>query len=323
MTSPPIHGSIAPLHPPVRRADTVWLEDIARELLAHPLDTALAAGIVQSYLDALPSPMSRRTLASALDLFASTASGDRCAATELPWWRLLPHMVVVVRHEITDRSRAHSTSRRIMSACRSVFQLCHDRGLIDAARLRDLVDAARSREPPELVGRVLSSAETDRLLTSCSGGDMLALRDGVVLALLLAHLQPREVIDLAIEDWSTTARTLHIRGRHERTITLSARHAELLDAWLERRGQGPGPLLIPLLRGRRRGAGRKLSLDTVRAIVRARSVRAGLRRLSPRDLRRSALVRAFEEGWSPTEVAASAGLSDAKGLRAHRRRARR
>ncbi|MCC7542061.1 MAG: hypothetical protein IT379_37930 [Deltaproteobacteria bacterium] len=324
----PIHRATIPRLSPVapvglaipraRGADTYYLETVATELLSHPVDGALAASIVSSHLDSIASPRDRRTLANALDLFANVASGGKCAAAALPWWRLQPFMVVVVRREIADQSCAPSTLRRVLSSCREVFRRCHQRGLINDATLRDLVDASRHPEPPR-AATVLSADQCAALLATCAGPDMVDLRDGAVLALLLAKLKPAEVIALNLQDWDGSRRTLRVQGSRARTITPSGHHADFLYAWVARRGPLPGPLILPLLRGGRPAKPRRMSQDTLRSIVHTRCLRAGLPRLSPRDLRRTALARAVADGWSPTEVAASAGLYDAKGLRAHRR----
>lgn len=145
---------------------------------------------------------------------------------------------------------------------------------------RDEEKQSRGHVPPARVREVFHELAQDRSIT--------ARRDTALIALLLgAGLRRAEAVALDLDDLEEHHEyaTVHGKGGAVRDVPLNAGVRRAVRAWLEVRGDGPGPLLTPVTRTKPREPvlGRRLSTNTVAQVVTRRFGEG----VAPHDLRRT------------------------------------
>lgn len=158
-------------------------------------------------------------------------------------------------------------------------------------------------------GRALPAGELRALFEACDGTKPGGARNAALLAVLYGGgLRRSEIVALGISDFDTTTGVLKVKGKgnKERTsyVTNGARHA--LDAWLELRGDAPGPLFVSVSKG---GTiiMRRLTDQSVLDIGRRLARHAEIARFSPHDLRRTFIGDMLDLGVDISTVQQLAG----------------
>jgi site-specific recombinase XerD len=159
-------------------------------------------------------------------------------------------------------------------------------------------------------GRAAAQGELRALFGVCQDGTPLGARDAALLALAYGcGLRRAEVVALEAGDYNTETGELLVRrgkGNKARTVYVTGGAREAVEAWQLVRGEGEGPLLWPVLKGGKLVA-RKLSPQTVRDVLHRRVLQAGVKALSPHDLRRSFISDLLEAGADISTVQKLAG----------------
>jgi integrase len=158
----------------------------------------------------------------------------------------------------------------------------------DYLRAVDLRPVPGSRLP---AGRDVEHDELTALLAICAADPRPAgARDGAIIALAyLSGGRRAELAGLHLADVDLDPPAIRVvgKGGKQRLVPLSPTAAPLIDAWLAWRGDQPGPLFCPIDRGDNVQHGRTLSGEAIRQVLGRRSLAAGVKALSPHDLRRS------------------------------------
>ena len=193
------------------------------------------------------------------------------------------------RAQLHERSLAAATINRRLAALRSLVAFARTLGLVPWA-----LDVRNERVEPYRDTRGPGRAGVVRLFAVLQGrDDPKAIRDRALLHLLYdLALRRAEVVSLDREDLDLTAGTLAVlgKGRTARlTLSLPGPTKAALGAWVERRGEAPGPLFPPL--SRTAGTDR-LSAGGLYRIVRALGRRAGVP-VRPHGLRHAAITEAL------------------------------
>lgn len=182
-------------------------------------------------------------------------------------------------------------------------------GLIDAEdyeRLRR-VESIRGVRIPR--GRALPGGELRALFGICDPKKSGGARNAALLAILYGGgLRRSEIVSLDLDDFDKVTGVLKVKGKGDKErvsyVTNGARQA--LDAWLERRGNTPGPLFVPVTKG---GTiiPRRMTDQSVLDLVRRLARRAGIPRFSPHDLRRTFIGDMLDLGVDISTVQQLAG----------------
>src|SRR5262245_56518389 len=187
------------------------------------------------------------------------------------------------------RGLAKSSIARKLASVRSCYRFLARRELIAANPARQLTSPRLPRRLPS----VLPKDESKDLLDAPSEDTLAGRRDRALLELLYASgLRVAECCGLDLEDFDRRHATVRVMGKgsKERVVPVGEIALEALDAYLDRRGGGNGPLF-------RNTRGPRLSTRSVPSIVRRRARAAGLaRRVTPHTLRHTFATHLLGEG---------------------------
>ena len=244
------------------------------------------------YLLSLRSASSRYQMGRKLDKAAALLGGESWQT--LPWGeRLTPENVAaVVALLAKDYSPAYVNT--ILAALRGVVEHAHDLGQIDDAayrRIRKVKTVAGGSTEPR--GRYVPQGELAALMGACMADDTPAgRRDAAILACgYPGGLRRAEIASLRWEDLADDGETLtlqvHGKGRKERAVYLDNGGADALRDWLAVRGDEPGPLFWAGRKGGHLTRGQGMTPQSVYEVLRRRAEDAGIRELTPHDLRRT------------------------------------
>lgn len=180
--------------------------------------------------------------------------------------------------------------------------LCALRGVLKAARLLRLIPAEDYTDAKEIrgfkgttlpAGRALSWAELVALFAACQADTTPAgARDAALLSVARsAGLRRDEIAKLNLEDYDQAngeLKVLHAKGDKQRLAYLEKENGSFwaVAAWLDLRGQDPGPLFYRINKGGRIIA-EGLTDQAIYSILKKRCIQAGIAELSPHDFRRT------------------------------------
>ncbi|HEU5190533.1 MAG TPA: tyrosine recombinase XerC [Methylomirabilota bacterium] len=187
------------------------------------------------------------------------------------------------------RGLAKSSIARKLASVRSCYRFLARRELVAANPARQLASPRLPRRLPS----VLPKDESKDLLDAPSEDTLAGRRDRALLELLYASgLRVAECCGLDLEDLDRRHGTVRVMGKgsKERVVPVGEIALEALDAYLDRRGGGNGPIF-------RNARGTRLSTRSVHSIVRRRARAAGLaRRVTPHTLRHTFATHLLGEG---------------------------
>ena len=280
--APPITSTSAELTP----------APLAPELLPAPTTPPLPIdqNPAAVYLARL-APGSRRTMRGALDTIAGLLSGGQLDAEALPWQQLRYQHTAAIRAALVEKYAA-STANKILAALRGVLKEAWRLGQMESDDYHRAVDLPGVKGSTLPKGRALSSGEIRALFEACADGKPGGARDAAMVATLYgAGLRRSESVALDYPgDYEPSTGALAVRagkGRKARFAYLPAGGRAAMDAWIEVRGDEPGPLLCPV---RKDGLVivRRMSAQAVLYALRKRQEMApGVAPFSPHDLRRA------------------------------------
>jgi site-specific recombinase XerD len=284
----------------IRGAQSVVLTQ-ARPASQHPAAVYLA-GL---------SKGSRPTMRTSLETIAMLLTGHADAGA-VDWGALRFQHTAAVRAELMDRYAA-ATANRVLAALRGVLKTAWRLGQMSAEdyqRARDVSNVAGSTLP---AGRALSAGEIAALLDACAADPTPAgARDSALIALLrVGGLRRAEICALGFDDYDPATGQLVVRGKRnkERTAYVQGGAAEALTDWLaERVRQAPavGPLFCPVNRGGHVVV-RQMHPEAIYNALMKRARQAGVRKLSPHDLRRTFVSDLLDAGADLSTVQRLAG----------------
>ena len=177
-----------------------------------------------------------------------------------------------------------------------------------------------------LRGRALASHEVAALFHVCSQDPTAAgPRDAVILALgVAAGLRRAEIagLDLAELDLGRELVRVHGKGRKVREVPVKNGTLDALRAWLQCRGEEPGPLVCPVRKGGTVEL-RRLAPQSVLRVCEKRAGEAGITEFAAHDLRRTYISALLDQGVDLSVASELAGHSSPSTTKRYDRRGER
>jgi len=223
------------------------------------------------------------------------------------------------------KKRSASTVALKLSVIRSMYEYLQLAGYVSAnPALTKLVPPPAL--PEDLRGRALTPKEVNHLLSGPDRARPEGARDYALLLLMLkTSLRVSEACGLKASaiKWSHGRWVIKfkVKGGRERTMPLPPEVKKAIDEYLKldraRRGNlhsdGPDSAIFqPLVNYRTLVFDRALSAAMAWNIVRKWGAYTGIGKLSPHDLRRTAITRALDQGLSYRQVQMMSGHRDPK-----------
>ncbi len=237
----------------------------------------------------------RRTMAACLGAIAAWLSGGRADIDTLAWADLRFTHTTAVRaalaRAVGEGRYAPATANKHLAALRGAMKAAWRLGMVeteDYLRAVDLRPVPGRRLP---AGRDVDQEELAALIEACRGDERPSgVRDAAVIALAyLSGARRSEIAALHVADVDLTPPAVRVvgKGNKQRLVPLSRSVGPFLAAWLELRGEAPGPLFCRIDRAGNLKVGGSLTGEAIRQLLARRALGAGLARISPHDLRRS------------------------------------
>lgn len=303
--------------------------DIQSEALAAPGMLAPDMNPAAIYLNSLTSELSRYTMRNALrTIIAMMYDKSVEAVNDLEmlhfnWARLRYQHTAAIRARIANRY-SPSSANRILSALRGVLKEAWRLGYTTAEEYQRAVDIQNVKARFLPSGRSLAQQEVRQLLQACKADDTPAgVRDYAIIALLYScGLRRSELVSLRCEDFDPQEGTLKVRkgkGRKQRIVYVTGAALRALLQWRKLYDADTGMLFVPILKNgklRKRG----MVSQSIYDMLAKRAKQAGVKRLSPHDLRRTFVGDMLDLGVDIATVANIAGHSSVDTTRRYDRR---
>ncbi len=151
-----------------------------------------------------------------------------------------------------------------------------------------------------------------KLFETCAADTPKGARDAALLAVLYGcGLRRGELAGLDVEDFDPDDCSIAVHGKRnkQRTVYLSGGGCRYVAAWLEHRGNAPGPLFCPVDQtGEIRFS--RLRGESVAYIVKRLQQAAGVEHFSAHDVRRTTITDLLDAGVDVLTVQKLAGHAD-------------
>ncbi|HSH02043.1 MAG TPA: tyrosine-type recombinase/integrase [Anaerolineae bacterium] len=248
---------------------------------------------------------SRRTMHQSLTSIARIVTADeRATATNVPWHQLRFQHTQAIRAELQERY-SHTTVNKMLSALRGVLKAAWKLGQMppEAYQMAVSVENVKGTTVPS--GRAISAGELSALLATCDN-KASGIRDAAIIAVMYAcGLRRGELVALELADYDVEEMVLRVRGKgnKERLVPVVSGAGAAVADWLAVRGDEAGALFWRL----GRGAGGRLSTQAIYKMLGGRAKKAGIKALSPHDLRRTFVSDLLDAGADIATVQRLAG----------------
>lgn len=259
------------------------------------------------YLASL-SDGSKRTMREALGTIAGIFGG--LPAEAFPWGELRIKHTQAIRAALIDKGFKHTTINKMLCALRGTLKAAWRLGQMTAEEYQQAVSIERVKGVTLPAGRNVAKGELAALMAVCEADRTPAgARDAAMIAVMYSTgMRRAEVTALSLPDYERDKGSLKVRGKgnKERLVWLVGGAREALNDWLAIRGSQEGALFLPI----RRGGDivyRYLSHDAVYVMLRKRAYEAGIKALSPHDLRRTFVGDLLDAGADIATVQSMAG----------------
>jgi integrase len=250
------------------------------------------------YLLSLQSKQSRVTMASLLNVTAMMLEKKK-KHQDVDWSKLHYEKILMLLSELSDQGKSPATINVYLSALKGVAKEAWRKKLIDVESYQHIKEIKRIKGSRSIKGRALDLDELNTLIDYCMYQEgVIAMRDAAVVALVYgAGLRRHEAAGFMLSDLDVDAGTIKVlgKGNKERVNALHDRNLDIIHTWLDERGLAPGPLFLRARKGNRL-VNEPISGQTIYDIIIRRYKEAGLKRLTPHDLRRTFATKLLENG---------------------------
>ncbi len=256
------------------------------------------------YLNSLQSEKSRITMGSLLNSAANLMEEGR-SLQSYDWGNLSYPDVYELWAKLNSQKKAPSTLNTYLAAIKGVSQEAWRLGLISLDDYHHIKDIPRAKGKLMQAGRTLKLQELNKMIDHCRAQEgLIALRDTCLIALIYgAGLRRDEAATLPLSAYRNKRAEIQLvdKNAKERVNPINKRIADIVEKWLKKRGRKPGPLFVRIVKGDKL-TNEPISDKTVYNIIVRRCKEAGLKLLSPHDLRRTYATTLLENGENISTV---------------------
>jgi len=250
------------------------------------------------YLLSLESSQSRISMRSYLKRSIQIIS-DKDAIEDFNWSSLSYEMAYKLKDRLIEENKSPATINAYLSCFKGAAKEAWRQKIIDIETYQHIKDVKRAKGSREPKGRALSLLELNTILDHClSQEGLISMRDAALIALVYgAGLRRSEAANLSLNAYHRKNGEITIlgKGNKERINGLNDRVMDIVDCWLEERGQTPGPMFVRIYKGGKITL-QAITGQTVYDIITKRYKEAGLKRLTPHDLRKSFATHLLNNG---------------------------
>ena len=235
---------------------------------------------------------SRRAMDGALNTMAVMLAGEGATWQVVNWPALRFQHTAALRTALVARY-APATVRRHLSALRGVLKAAWRLEQISTEDYGRAVDLGKVEGTALPAGRMLADTEVAALLDVCRDDPSPAgARDAAMIGLWVVGGPRRaEMVNLDVADYAPETGTVTIRSgkrSKSREVYVDNEARAAMDDWLKVRGAEPGALFVPV-----HGTGKlriaRMTSQAAYALLERRARKAGIDKVSPHDLRRTAI----------------------------------
>ena len=221
-----------------------------------------------------------------------------------PWSTIDFSAVMLIRESLIESGLAPGTVNCHLAAVKSAAKHAFMLNLMDDRTHRRIEMVPGVKGEAHQTGRYVETGEVAVLFHVCKADPKRnrGLRDAAILALGFGGgLRRSEIINLEMQDYPQQSgspgllRIRHGKGDKPRELHLPPGAQKHVDAWVEARGNHPGPLICRVNKSGRISE-KGVSTQAMVARIKARAIEAGIEEFSAHDMRRHLLTRLIDEG---------------------------
>jgi len=256
---------------------------------------------------------SKSAVLNSLTSRSSQRSYDHAIREFIDWYcsepRLAFNKTVVTRYRISleQAQYASSTINLRLAAIRRLAYEASDCGLLSPDLAAGIRRVKGVKKFGMRIGNWLTADQGKRLLAVFGGEDIRCRRDYAMIAVLLGcGLRRAEVAGLAVEDLQQreehwVVADLVGKGGHVRTVPVPIWVKGALDRWLTAACISTGPIFRAINKGKHIGTS-AFSAKVIWGVVKAGSLKCGLDRVAPHDLRRTCARLCHDAGGELEQI---------------------
>jgi site-specific recombinase XerD len=233
----------------------------------------------------------------------------------VPWHLLKHEHVVAIRTRALELGKSPATVNLMLAGIRGAVLTAWNMGLMTAEELARIQSVKGIKSHTEPKGRRITSGELGAIMKGINPEMPSGKRDSAIIALAYCGgLRRQEITSLQVENMNDLGEELEItiksgKGRKDRVLFLNNGGADAVRDYLSVRGDSSGFLFWASRKGGRLLENSKLTNQAVYARIKRVAKVAGVKTVSPHDMRRSFVSDMLDNGVDISTVAAMAGHS--------------
>jgi integrase/recombinase XerD len=256
-------------------------------------------------------PTGRRSQKQALEKIAFILSNGASDWQAIPWHTVRYQHAQAIRSVLVEQYEP-ATVNRILAALRGAAKQAWLLGQMDAGDYLKLAEVDPVISEGVLAGRFINDPEIKALMQSCEKDPgICGVRDAAIIGMMAAGgLRREEIVKLDLNDFDQATGKLKVHGKRGKTREIfldNGALAAVLD-WLKARGATDGALFIHVNKSGK-FTFRRLTNQAIYFMLAKRGRLAGVKLLSPHDLRRTCATNMLGHGIDAITVARFLGHS--------------
>lgn len=233
----------------------------------------------------------------------------------LNWGALRYQHTAMIRARLAE-TYSPATVNKMLSALRQTLKHARRLGQIAGEDYENAIDLDPITGETLPAGRELSTGELIALIATCKAeGTNAGTRDAALIALMYAAgLRRAEVVSLTLSDYNPQTGELKVTGKRnkERMAYITNGAQSALSDWLAIRGDTGEALFVEVNKGDNLVTLKHISPEAIYNMFAKRAAQAGIRSLSPHDMRRTFVSHLLDAGADISTVSKMAGHANIK-----------